>query len=482
MSKESTSFMKEVIAELNEALECNGQPIRVNKELERCLVNLNSLNSLSENPSKLLANIKRILIESHSNSGLDFDLMLELLTALISKCPFEDVLSVFSIDDLIMSLQSDMLPLVNAACKVISRSYPKGLFANSQVFDILLNLYFDVNTDISVVNCIESALSELSSDELVRRRILVNNLPVLMAVRKGVEPIQMARLLQLLSIQCEYIDRSEFDEKLFTLQTAEIVKILDLDIVMFIHVLVYYTGLLRIANIIEVDAQSHEWMLKYALATIPTFGKVYAERETYPDVKYFARSYLFKFFRTISYLEDDSYFRSLDENFIKISEENEYLKDFLSFVHPGYLFKYHSSLLKQYTNVIPSKLGVIRNIVSDPQCFQLIKGQITADSILSMPYIEQMVLLQKLSQFSYAVQYLVHSLPKVMSNLIQKEGGDITESETVALRTETITNLLKYEPSDLDAWYIPLTDELAKIHGFSTKNAARTQVTSSYVQ
>ena len=62
-----------------------------------------------------------------------------------------------------------------------------------------------------------------------------------------------------------------------------------------------------------------------------------------------------------------------------------------------------------------------------------------------MPYMEQMVLLQRVSQYPHSAEYLLNDLPKVMSNLISNGNGEVIESETVALRRETIENLLKYD-------------------------------------
>lgn len=473
---------KSIFEELSDVLESDELPATVNAEVERCNLNLSTLTNLKENPKRLLANIKRLLLTDSSDSILDFELLLELLNNLISICSFEDVLATFSIEDLKISLNSNVSPLIKAACKVVSKSYPKGLFANSEIFDILLNLYFDKNLEISIINSIERAISELSSDELVRRRILVNNFPLLIAIKKKFEPTLMARLLEILNIECGFMEHNEFNEKLFIIRPEEILKSLDLDIVMFIHILVYYTRLLDETRIVEITKDSHEWMLRYALPIIPTFGRIFAENEDHSDVKYFARSYIFKLFRTISYLDDDNVFRSLDNEYIHISAGNENVKDFLSFVNPAYLFKYYPALITEYSVVTPSKLSIVRNVISDKPCFDLIKAEINAESVLSMPYMEQMVLLQRFSQIAHCVHYLIQFLPKVMSNLINNENGDIIESETVALRRETIENLLKFDKHDLNVWYLPLKNELEKIHnGGRSRNEAQFNVASSYI-
>lgn len=473
-----SSSIRQILEELNEALEAEELDSRVNTQLDRCLLNLSSIESLKVAPKRLLANIKRLLIASSSESNLDYDLLLELLSKLIEISSFEDVLAIFSIEDLATSLESGIPALIQAANQVISRSYPKGLFANSRLFDILLDLYFDPTQEISVINSIEKSITSLSSDELIRRRIMVNNFPKLMAIRRKFEPTSMARLLEILGTLSVHMDHTEFSEKLFVIQPSEILQSIEIDVVIFIHIVVYYTQLLRDVDTIRLGKPSQKWLLKYVAIVVPTFGQIYSDLENYPDVKYFGLTYLFKFFRCLSYLEDNSLFRELDETYIHMATISTHLTEFLSFVNPAYLFQHHPSLIVRSANLTPSKLGIIRNLIADPGCFVMLKDHLTADSILAMPYMEQMVLLQGFSQHSHCSEYLLNELPKVMSNLISHDYGDIREPETVALRRETIENLLKYGGSE---WTSSLKDELIKIQGGRSRNEIRTNIASSYV-
>ena len=301
-SDESPSAIKNMLDELNGMLECEELPSQINEQLERCILNLTSINKLPVDPKRFLANIKRILVDPKANARLDYDLMLEMLSKIVATSSFEDVLTVFSVEDLVLSLKSGNPSLIKAANQVIARSYPKGLFANSEILDILLDLYFDSSYDISVINSIEHSISNLSSDELVRRRILINNLPPLMVVRKKFEPTSMARLLEILNLLCRNMEHSEFIEKLFVVRGDELIKSLDIDVVLFIHIVVYYTNLLNEVDVIEVGGHTHEWLLRYIQPIVPALGDIYAQNDKYPDVKYFARSYLFKFFQKLSYL------------------------------------------------------------------------------------------------------------------------------------------------------------------------------------
>ncbi|CAR26423.1 ZYRO0B09328p [Zygosaccharomyces rouxii] len=482
MSEKGISHTRELFDMLNTALEAAPLPTEINDLLEKGALDLSTHTYSQEDPKRLLSNIKRILVEQNPDSQLDYDLLLQLLNNIISICSFEDVLATFTIDDLEMALTSSVAPLVVAACKVIAKSYPRGIFANSVICDILLKLFFDANVSISIVNSIEQTIATLSSDELIRRRVLVNNSPLLMAIRKQFEPISSARLLELLNIEAAYLTNSEFNEKLFVIRSEEISKSLEVDIVMFIHITAYYTKLLE-EVFTQGLSQTHprKWLLKYILPIIPSFGKIYEKREEFTDVKFFAKSYLFKLFRKVSYLDDESVFASLDRDYIHISKENEHINDFLSFVNPEYLYNHYQSLIIELTSVVPSHLGILRNLIANERCFSLIKDQLTASAILAMPYMEQMVLLQKLSQFSHSVHYLLEYLPKVMSSLLYNENGEVTETESANLRREILENLLKYDKDTLNVWYSPVRDEYKRIVQGTSSNEAQVNLASSYL-
>lgn len=482
MSGNRISHTRELFDTLNATLEADPLPGETNDLLEKGALDLSTHTYLQEDPKRLLNNIKRILIEEASHPELDYDLLLQLLNNIISICSFEDVLATFTIENLEMALNSSVSSLVVAACKVISKSYPKGIFANSVICDILLKLFFDINASISIVNSIEQTIATLSSDELIRRRILGNNLPLLMAVRKQFEPVSLARLLELLNIEAGHLTNSEFNEKLFIVRPEEIFKSLEVDIVMFIHITAYYTRLME--EVFTQDlSQTHprKWLLKYILPVISTFGKVYEKREEFTDVKFFAKSYLFKLFRNVSYLDDESTFTSLDRDYIHISKENEHINDLLSFVNPEYLYNHHRILIIEYASVVPSHLGILRNLIMNEHCFSLIKDQLTANAILAMPYMEQMVLLQKISQFSHSVHYLLEYLPKVMSGLLYNENGEVTETESANLRREILENLLKYNKDTLNVWYAPVRDELRRITQGTSSNEPQASLASSYL-
>lgn len=92
---------------------------------------------------------------------------------------------------------------------------------------------------------------------------------------------------------------------------------------------------------------------------------------------------------------------------------------------------------------------------SEKQSFDQVKDNLTSDAILSLPYSEQMVLLQKLTCYEYSARYLLNDLSKVMSNTLDDKSGSITEPETSELRREVLENLLTFDSGMLNVWFQP---------------------------
>lgn len=462
MSFEGLETVAALLAELNDCLESNDCGPEVNSLLHKATLNLSTLTLLDQDPYPLLLNIKKVLVEN-KNPAIDFELLVQLLDALISVSSFEDVLKAFEIEDLVYALTSSFGPLIKSACKVISKSYPAGLFATSPVFDILLNSYFRLETDIDQLNAIENVFQNLANDELVRRKIMKDNLSLLMDIRKKYNPVQLSRLFELLLTLFQYMNHTEFEKDLFMLSKDEIMNFITIDIILFINAAKYYSSLLDIVGTVRFKESCQAWALHYILPVIPVFGEIYNDLEKFIDVRYFGKTYLFQIFRKVSYIEDLSFFRELDYKYIHISLNNSDIMDFLAFVNPTYLLENHSKILEDKVMVTPSFLGVLRNLVSDEGCFNLLKDKFSSESILQMPYFEQMVLLEKMTLFSHTTHFLLWESPRVMSNLIGNEDGHVIETESVKMRRKVFENLLRFTPQELNVWNQPLRDEYANI-------------------
>lgn len=475
------NFTDQVSNMLNDEAETNEEVIeKLNSTINECSLQVSVLTTLPFFTHDTLLALKQVLLYKGALvEEIDYDTLLEFLNNLIQITSFDDILKTFTVEDLQMALKSPIVPLVQSACLIVSLSYPKGILASTIIFDILLDLYFKDDTDIIVINEIDKIWYNLSTDQLLRDNLLKNNLKLLELIKKKSDPLPTVRLLNLLVILLEHIHSvNDFNTSLFLWSKEDSYDIFNKDILLFLHIIKYYTQWFT-----YVSNSKQFWLLDFLKPVILSMGKIFNEREEHPEIIIFAKIYLFKFFQKTSYLSDLSIFKALDERYLHVAIENEFMDEYLSFINPEYLFQLYKSIIEDFVILTPSKLPIIRNLISNENTFQLIKPELTSDSILSLPFPEQMVLLQKVTQYEYSVKYLIFSLPKVMANLIDNSDNHIIEPETVQLRAEAIENLLKFSPEELNIWYQPLKNELIKIrHNVDPNKTVQTNVASSFVQ
>ena len=187
-------------------------------------------------------------------------------------------------------------------------------------------------------------------------------------------------------------------------------------------------------------------------------GSIFDRKDKYHDLMSFCKITLFKFFQKVSFLSpsidpDMHTFKELDEQYLHVSIESEFVDDYLSFINPEYLFRFHRSLVENYIILTASQLPIFRNLISNKDTFELINNELNSDSILALPYLKQMVLLQKMAKYDYSTNYLIYQLPKVMTNSIDNNDNHIKEPETVPLRSEIINTLLRLPPKYINVWY-----------------------------
>lgn len=448
--------------------------------VEKISLNLSVITNLTVEPTQILKNVKKLLLTDKID--IDYAELLELLNHLLPLIKFEDIIQNYSIDDLQNALKSKIIPLQQSACKIIANSYPKGLFTTTILFDILLDIYFNVDTDILIINDIEKIWYNLCSDELVQRTLLVNNFPLLQMIKNMGNPISLARLLKLLEVLFDLSMslQQNFPKDLFLFQMDELLKFVKVDILLFIHIIKYLANLI---DILQTNL-SRQWILPILKDMILNTAELFTKREEIIDIKYFAIRYMFILFQKISFLDNEQdVFRIIDSQYLDININNEYLIDYLSFINPKYLLIHYKQILKEFVVLSPSKLSIIRNLVSSKDTFVLIKEHLNSNDILKLPYMEQMVLLQKMSQYKHSMSYLLQHLPKIMSNLIENPNGPILELETIELRRETLRNLLAFAPEELNVWYPSILKEYRIVeHGSSkTDIIPQTRIASTFL-
>ncbi|CAI4037502.1 hypothetical protein SMKI_02G3790 [Saccharomyces mikatae IFO 1815] len=480
MNEKETNYVEDLLTQLENELNEDVLSEHINALLRKCSLNLVTIASLPDmNVKPLLATIKRLLTSNNTYDSLNYDYLLDIVDKLVPMTDFDDVLEVYSVEDLMKALQSGIAPLRVAACKVIENSQPKGLFATSNIIDLLLDILFDEKVDNDKVTAsIERTLERLSTDELIRRRLFDNNLRYLINVKSRMQTVSFVRLIDFLAIELPLISGPEFKEALFCFTKHEVLKSVD-DILAFIELVNYYAKFL-----LAIRNQGKYWALKYIEKTLRVFAQLFEDTENYPDVRDFSTNRLLQLFAEVSRIEEDEYslFRSIDKDFLKIGSETKLVNEWLELINPHYLIKYHKDLVNNSFHVSGYSIEISRNLVADQECFIAIKNKFNSEVILKLPYLEQMQVVETLTRFTYSSEFLLNELPKVMGSLVGGSAGAIVDLETIHYRNCALKNLLDKGEKNLSIWYEPLVREYSRaINGKNYSKDSEPKIADDYI-
>ncbi|CCF57417.1 hypothetical protein KAFR_0C04260 [Kazachstania africana CBS 2517] len=459
------SSIQLLLSDLNASLSIEPLPRDVNDQILKSALNLKTISSLDDQSIMLqvLDKIKSLLYRDNIRT-LDYTLLFDLSDIILQLVDSELLNQIISLEDLHKALESSNTNIIILSCKIITKFNTFKTFQTD-----LLYLYFNTETeDIKLISEVENIFQyhvlTNCGDDLVQ-----DNLSFLSMVKNSNSPVLISRLLEFLTISME---NSQFNQ-IYIFDINYIYKFLNLDIFLFINLLRFYT------NILNREAWGQ---LDLFMPIMEESAKIFSKQdEMFPEIKSFALSYLFKFFAKISYLSDDSYFKTLDDKYFHITS-NDYIIDFLSFVNPLYLMKYYHDFIEGYVKIKPSHLSILRNLISNITTFNLIQPMLTTNNILEMPFLEQLVLTEKISQFKYSSIYLVNLLPKLMSDILDT---NIIEPECLQFKENIVDNLLNVlSKEELNIWYTPLNDEYLKItHNLppSSKRNPKTNIASEFM-
>ncbi|CDO95266.1 unnamed protein product [Kluyveromyces dobzhanskii CBS 2104] len=428
----------------------------INDLMEKLALNLSSSDKLSADVKPLLTSIKTRIV-SLDSSVLDYGLLLQVLDAVVRLCAFEDVLDVFEVDDLVTALQSGDKALTEIACQIVAAASPRDIFAGTPLLDEMLKLYFDEFTVVAVVNMLERTFDTSFTNQLNRRRILGNNLPILLNAKDCSNSTSFCRLLDLLKMLCANVTFEEFRKDLFIVDNSTIEKLLESDILVFIHICQYYIELLAIAT----EGVEKKWIIRYMQPGIEIFGEAFARKEGFFDVDHFAKCYLLRVFSRISYLHDKSYIQQLESKYFPLAPDKSYLSEFLTVLDPVYIAKSHLDLLTD----IPLRAGNVCtfvNLLKDEECFMQMKDEVNSKNLNAMPYIEKLSLLVSLSLTSHGIRHLIQDLPSVMASILNG-GNEVTEKLSFDLRLTFFENLLEASHQELSIYLAPVQSEYSNM-------------------
>ncbi|KAL6940183.1 hypothetical protein ACO0QE_004078 [Hanseniaspora vineae] len=406
--------------------------------------------------TKLLGNIKALILSGNQLDSYSFsdDEIFALLAGLIKVCDFETVVSkVFSQQDVLDALMSDVVLLMRIACSVLVKSY--GTYLDPAIYAQLSTAYFSADADIGVLTEIEATYSALRN--AFAPRMLEETLPEIKSFPDlWKQDTSFSRLIALFEIFFDYNTvpvktNLFFDWSLHDLYCGNIINFMQ-----------YSKFVLNVLKIIRSTFPYHPNSFEAMKDLLFQYGKLYSKMdEEYSLVRNFAETELYKIFEQISFI-DQNFMSELDSKYIHVGETLTRDLQFYAFLDPKYLMEYQKDTIQGRLELTPKYLAVVRNLISTQPTFDFfIKDRLLGN--IQMPYLEQLVLIEKLSQYEYSSRFLLEHCARLSSNLIDNK--DITDLEAKELKQQCLSNFLRYSDEVLTIWKVPLMNALKLLRG-----------------
>ena len=157
--------------------------------------------------------------------------------------------------------------------------------------------------------------------------------------------------------------------------------------------------------------------------------------------------------------------------------DRSYTTQLLTTLNPRYVASRHLQLL-QGIQLKASNVEMFKNLVNDEVCFNQLKNEITTESVLAIPYLQEMYFLAGLTSHSYGIHHLTQNMPGVMNLLINRTA---TERVCFLLRQKVFENLLDATPQELSIWLIPVQSEYANIINGNIPKSSKYDIASDFL-
>ncbi|KAH3672258.1 hypothetical protein WICMUC_004353 [Wickerhamomyces mucosus] len=373
-----------------------------------------------------------------SELEIEFYKIIELVDELLYNLTYEEVVSIVKYDTLLQALKSESANLQLLAIKVSSTANPPDLVSNTEIIPRYIELLSISQTPVRVVNEIEKSLNILVKGELVRRRILSKSeLDVIRGMTKG-DVLIKSRALSIFTILLPFASQDEIYYNLSPLFPLFNFEDTDKDEVYLLTLIQFLT---EITSMIDGSIEDRSWLLSNIGISLDSVTKAVKSGKFS-----FIHGSAVELFSKLSFVARST-FKELDKNFLDLGHSKDVL--LLSSVNPEYLAEEHSALLKRL-RISFNAVTIFRNLIENEKSFNIIKESIASKDLLSLPYLEFIAIVVKLTEYSYGSQYLLKHLPQVMNKLLSGDG--ISEPQCYKIRKITLENLRNLPDEVLDIW------------------------------
>lgn len=428
--------------------------------IQKLIINVQTIDYYASSSNavvkQLLANIKKLILNGNQLGSYSFSdaEIFDLLAGLIKVCDFETVVSnVFSQQDVLDALQSNIVLLMRIACNVLVNS--NGTYVDAAIYTELCTAYFSDDADIGVLTEIEKTY--LALKHVFAPKMLEETFPEIKST-PGVlkRDTLFSRLVALFEIFFDCASASLNPALFFNLPLHE------LYCGHIINFMQYSKFVSNVLTSIRYSFPYNQTLFETTKDLLLQYGELYSKMDDeYLLVKNFAETELYKIFEQISFI-DKNFMKVLDSMYIHLSKTSTNDLRFYAFLNPEYLLENHKQDIQECLELTPKYLALVRNLISTEASFDFfLKDRLLEKT--QMPYLEQLVLTEKLTQYEYSSRFLLEHCARLSSNLIDNK--EITDLEAKELKQQCLSNLLRYSDDVLTIWKVPLINALKYLKG-----------------
>ncbi|XBW37646.1 hypothetical protein QEN19_003227 [Hanseniaspora menglaensis] len=173
--------------------------------------------------------------------------------------------------------------------------------------------------------------------------------------------------------------------------------------------------------------------------------KILSNSSEFSIIESYSKSYIFQILSKVSIL-DGKLLNSLltsDDISLKNDSEYKYLIEFYSFLEPSFIIAFYKQELKKIFSIqrfainIYNNIPVMRNICANEELWQFIIEPVLP-LCKSLPILEQLVLLEKFSQYEHCLSTLLKQETWIFQSLFI----DILDIEMLTLKENALSSLL----------------------------------------
>lgn len=377
-------------------------------------------NEVLTNEDEILASLVPLIIQVLQISNEDLTSTLGFLKALLMNKEFEQITKFLSLEMLEQGLFSPISSLQEAVVHIIGDAKPADIVANTPLVKDLVLLLQKPNA--SVVHKVHTALSSLAkSGELVRRRLFQDQdvYSNLLEMKESNDALIESKVMDLIQ------DVMLAPGAHIPLELVKFKKIETEDFMQTANRIHFYKTLLE-------NPHPHDLVTNLA-DQIKEMAELYQKRQQDPMIMLVVPQ-MESFWATMSSTEEST-FKLIDDSY-GICKDANYT--FISTLDPLYLAKNHPNIVRSVPFNSQGTKALQRLLLYKPS-FDIV--QPTETKILSLGYLEQMVLTAALTSTSFGYKFILEQAPGIINSLLEPP-GELRDDQVLIFRKEAIGKLI----------------------------------------